>query len=94
MKDVTTEMIPFAPLHLRIKSRTQRREGARDEKERKSQFMPVSSITIRISQSMRSPAGGAGFRVKELCELKDVLEKAISAKKPAIVDIETDPGRF
>ena len=41
MKDVMTEMIPFAslaPLRIRVKSRTQRR------KERKSQFMPVSSI--------------------------------------------------
>ncbi|KAB3545291.1 MAG: hypothetical protein C5617_006425 [ANME-2 cluster archaeon] len=38
--------------------------------------------------------GGAGFRVEEPGELKDALEKAMGAKKPAIVDIETDPGRF
>jgi thiamine pyrophosphate-dependent acetolactate synthase large subunit-like protein len=38
--------------------------------------------------------GGVGFRVKEPGELKDALEKAISVKKPVIVDIETDPGRF
>jgi len=38
--------------------------------------------------------GGAGFRVKEPGELKDALEKAMGAKKPAIVDIETNPGRF
>ncbi|RZN40515.1 MAG: thiamine pyrophosphate-binding protein [Methanosarcinales archaeon] len=38
--------------------------------------------------------GGAGFRVKSPEELKNALEKAMVAKKPAIVDIETDPGRF
>ena len=50
MKDVMTEMIPFAslaPLRLRVKSRTQRR------KERKSQFMPVSSIYIYGSSVIR-----------------------------------------
>lgn len=38
--------------------------------------------------------GGAGFRVEEPGELTDALEKVMGAKKPAIVDIETDPGRF
>ncbi len=38
--------------------------------------------------------GGIGFKVKEPNELKDALEKAIDAKKPAIVDVETDPRRF
>jgi pyruvate oxidase len=38
--------------------------------------------------------GGTGFRVKKPDELKDALEKAMVAKKPAIVDIGTDPGRF
>jgi pyruvate oxidase len=38
--------------------------------------------------------GGVGFKVKKPNELKDAFEKAIKAKKPAIVDIETDPKRF
>ncbi|HIE31457.1 MAG TPA: thiamine pyrophosphate-binding protein, partial [Methanosarcinales archaeon] len=38
--------------------------------------------------------GGVGFRVEHPEELKDALEKAMGAKKPAIVDIETDPRRF
>ncbi len=38
--------------------------------------------------------GGVGFRVEEPGALKGALEKAMDAKKPAIVDIETDPGRF
>ena len=38
--------------------------------------------------------GGAGFKVKEPGELKGALEKAMGAKKPVIVDIETDPRRF
>lgn len=38
--------------------------------------------------------GGAGFRVEAPGELTDALEKAMGAKKPAIVDIETDPRRF
>lgn len=38
--------------------------------------------------------GGVGFNVHKPNELKNALEKAIAAKKPAIVDIETDPKRF
>jgi pyruvate oxidase len=35
--------------------------------------------------------GGVGFTVKKPNKLKDAVEKA---KKPAIVDVETDPKRF
>jgi pyruvate oxidase len=38
--------------------------------------------------------GGVGFKVRKPNELKDALEKALAANKPAIVDIETDPKRF
>jgi len=38
--------------------------------------------------------GGVGYNVKEPNELKDALEKAMAAKKPAIVDVATDPKRF
>jgi pyruvate oxidase len=38
--------------------------------------------------------GGIGFKVKEPNELKDAFKKAVNAKKPAIVDVETDPKRF
>ncbi|RZN39841.1 MAG: thiamine pyrophosphate-binding protein [Methanophagales archaeon ANME-1-THS] len=38
--------------------------------------------------------GGVGFHVTEPNELKAALEAALAAKKPAIVDIETDPKRF
>jgi thiamine pyrophosphate-dependent acetolactate synthase large subunit-like protein len=38
--------------------------------------------------------GGVGFNVQKQNELKDALEEAIAAKKPAIVDVETDPKRF
>ena len=54
MKGVTTEMIPFASLRLRVKSRTQGRKDARDEKERKSQFMPVSSITRKSRDARKT----------------------------------------
>ena len=43
-KGVTTEMIPFASLRPCAFALNRERKGARDEKERKSQFMPVSSI--------------------------------------------------
>ena len=38
--------------------------------------------------------GGVGYNVKEPNELRDALEKAMTAKKPAIVDVATDPKRF
>ena len=38
--------------------------------------------------------GGMGFKVKEPGALKDALENAVGAKKPVIVDVETDPKRF
>ena len=38
--------------------------------------------------------GGVGYKVKEPNELKDAFEKAKKAKRPAIVDVETDPKRF
>jgi pyruvate oxidase len=38
--------------------------------------------------------GGVGYKVKKPNELRDALEKAMAAKKPAIVDVETDPKRF
>jgi thiamine pyrophosphate-dependent acetolactate synthase large subunit-like protein len=38
--------------------------------------------------------GGVGYNVKEPNELREALEKAMAAKKPAIVDVATDPKRF
>ena len=38
------EEVIFHSLRLCVKLRTQRREGARDEKERKSQFMPCARV--------------------------------------------------
>ncbi|HUV03452.1 MAG TPA: thiamine pyrophosphate-binding protein [Desulfobacteria bacterium] len=38
--------------------------------------------------------GGCGFTVHEPMELKAVLEHVIKGRKPAIVDIATDPKRF
>jgi len=38
--------------------------------------------------------GGVGFHVTVPNELKAALEEALAAKKPAVVDIETDPKRF
>jgi pyruvate oxidase len=38
--------------------------------------------------------GGVGFKVTEPKGLKTALEEAIAAKKPAIVDVVTDPKRF
>ena len=34
------------------------------------------------------------YTMKKPNELRDALEKAIKAKRPAIVDVETDPKRF
>jgi hypothetical protein len=48
MKDVTTEMIPFASL---------RPCAFRGRKERKSQFMPVSSITGQLPAGQISGIG-------------------------------------
>jgi thiamine pyrophosphate-dependent acetolactate synthase large subunit-like protein len=39
-------------------------------------------------------AGGVGVRVAEPGDLEAAVDKALSANKPAIVDIETDPRRF
>jgi thiamine pyrophosphate-dependent acetolactate synthase large subunit-like protein len=39
-------------------------------------------------------SGGLGIRVTEPGELEATVEKVLSANKPAIVDIETDPRRF
>jgi thiamine pyrophosphate-dependent acetolactate synthase large subunit-like protein len=38
--------------------------------------------------------GGCGFTVHEPMELKAVMEHVLSGRKPAIVDIATDPKRF
>lgn len=38
--------------------------------------------------------GGCGFTVKHPAELKQALEQAIKVKKPAILDVDTDPKRF
>jgi pyruvate oxidase len=39
-------------------------------------------------------SGGVGIKVTEPDELAAAVDKALSAKKPVIVDIETDPRRF
>jgi len=39
-------------------------------------------------------SGGLGIKVSEPNELEAAVEKALSANKPVIVDIETDPRRF
>jgi thiamine pyrophosphate-dependent acetolactate synthase large subunit-like protein/rubredoxin len=39
-------------------------------------------------------SGGIGIKVTEPGELEAAVDKALSAKKPVIVDIETDPRRF
>jgi len=39
-------------------------------------------------------SGGTGIKVTEPGELEAAVDKALSAKKPVIVDIETDPRRF
>ena len=39
-------------------------------------------------------AGGLGIKVTEGKELEAAIDKALSANKPAIVDIDTDPKRF
>jgi pyruvate oxidase len=39
-------------------------------------------------------AGGLGFKVTEPGELESAVDKALAAKKPTVVDIETDPRRF
>jgi pyruvate oxidase len=39
-------------------------------------------------------SGGTGIKVTEPSELEAAVDKALSAKNPVIVDIETDPRRF
>jgi pyruvate oxidase len=39
-------------------------------------------------------SGGIGIKVTEPSELEAAVDKALSAKKPGIVDIDTDPRRF
>jgi pyruvate oxidase len=39
-------------------------------------------------------SGGTGIRVAEPSELEAAVDRALSAKKPVIVDIDTDPTRF
>jgi thiamine pyrophosphate-dependent acetolactate synthase large subunit-like protein/rubredoxin len=39
-------------------------------------------------------SGGIGIKVTEPGELEAAVDKALSAKKPVIVDIDTDPRRF
>jgi pyruvate oxidase len=39
-------------------------------------------------------SGGTGIKVTEPSHLEEAVDKALSAKKPVIVDIETDPRRF
>jgi pyruvate oxidase len=38
--------------------------------------------------------GGEGIRVSRPDDLKPALERALSAEKPVIIDVETDPKRF
>ncbi len=39
-------------------------------------------------------SGGMGIKVTEPNELEAAVDRALSATKPAIVDIDTDPRRF
>ncbi|MEM4143024.1 MAG: thiamine pyrophosphate-binding protein [Candidatus Bathyarchaeia archaeon] len=39
-------------------------------------------------------AGGVGIKVTEPADLEDAVEKALSADKAVVVDIDTDPRRF
>jgi len=39
-------------------------------------------------------SGGTGIKVTEPSELEAAVDKALSANKPVIVDIDTDPRRF
>jgi thiamine pyrophosphate-dependent acetolactate synthase large subunit-like protein len=39
-------------------------------------------------------SGGMGIKVTEPDKLEAAVEKALSTKKPVIVDIDTDPRRF
>jgi pyruvate oxidase/acetolactate synthase-1/2/3 large subunit len=39
-------------------------------------------------------SGGFGIKVTEPSELEAAVDRALSAKKPVIVDVETDPRRF
>jgi pyruvate oxidase len=39
-------------------------------------------------------SGGTGIKVTEPSELEAAVDKALSTKKPVIVDVETDPRRF
>ncbi len=39
-------------------------------------------------------SGGLGIKVTEPSDLKAAVKAALSSKKPAIVDIDTDPRRF
>ena len=39
-------------------------------------------------------SGGTGIKVNEPNDLEEAVDKALSATKPVIVDIETDPRRF
>jgi pyruvate oxidase len=38
--------------------------------------------------------GGVGIKVSKPSELKEVVEQAIKANKPVIIDIDTDSKRF
>jgi pyruvate oxidase len=44
--------------------------------------------------SFAENSGGTGIKVTEPSELEAAVDKALSAKKPTIVDIDTDPRRF
>jgi len=39
-------------------------------------------------------SGGMGIKVEEPSDLETAVDKALSASKPVIVDIDTDPRRF
>jgi len=39
-------------------------------------------------------SGGIGIKVSEPGNLEEAVDEALSAKKPVIVDIDTDPRRF
>jgi thiamine pyrophosphate-dependent acetolactate synthase large subunit-like protein len=39
-------------------------------------------------------SGGTGIKVTEPSELESAVDKALSTRKPVIVDVDTDPRRF
>jgi pyruvate oxidase len=44
--------------------------------------------------SFAEHSGGTGIKVTDPSELERAVDKALSVKKPTIIDIDTDPRRF